>query len=105
LQEILEQQKIPFVGSGSKASRLGMNKVATKQAWEAAICRRRRGTIDRAGAVATAVSAPCVVKAVASGSSIDVYICKTPEQLNAACETILKRNDRHWSKNSFRGPN
>ena len=36
LQEILEQRKLPFVGSGSKASRLGMDKVLTKQAWEKA---------------------------------------------------------------------
>src|SRR3989440_6354337 len=36
LQEILEQRNLPFVGSGSKASRLGMDKVATKQAWESA---------------------------------------------------------------------
>src|SRR5579862_1903343 len=36
LQEILEQRGLAFVGSGSKASRLGMDKVATKQIWEAA---------------------------------------------------------------------
>src|ERR1700733_7524764 len=30
LQEILEHRQIPFVGSGSKASRLGINKVKTK---------------------------------------------------------------------------
>src|SRR5579863_6572646 len=36
LQEILESRGLAFVGSGSKASRLGMDKVATKQAWEAA---------------------------------------------------------------------
>src|ERR1700733_6110701 len=36
LQEILEQRKLPFVGSGSKASRLGMDKVATKEAWQKA---------------------------------------------------------------------
>src|ERR1700683_4064860 len=34
LQEILERRGIPFVGSDSQASRLGMNKVATKQVWE-----------------------------------------------------------------------
>src|SRR3954454_14839952 len=34
LQEILETRGLPFVGSGSKASRLGMNKVTTKKAWE-----------------------------------------------------------------------
>src|SRR3954451_9126749 len=36
LQEILEQRGLAFVGSGSKASRLGMDKAATKRAWEAA---------------------------------------------------------------------
>src|SRR5947208_7033037 len=36
LQEILEQRGLPFVGSGSAASKLGMNKVNTKRAWEAA---------------------------------------------------------------------
>src|SRR5438477_12487132 len=36
LQEILEQRGLPFVGSGSKASRLGMDKVAAKKAWEKA---------------------------------------------------------------------
>src|SRR5215217_7975380 len=35
LQEILERRRLPFVGSGSQASRLGMDKVATKRAWEA----------------------------------------------------------------------
>src|SRR5688572_33207377 len=34
LQEILEQRGLPFVGSGSAASRLGMNKANTKIAWE-----------------------------------------------------------------------
>src|SRR5439155_8330733 len=33
LQEILEARGLPFVGSGSRASRLGMDKVAMKQAW------------------------------------------------------------------------
>ena len=36
LQEILEQRKLKFVGSGSNASRLGMDKVATKEAWQRA---------------------------------------------------------------------
>ena len=36
LQEILESKHLPFVGSSSKASRLGMDKVATKHAWQRA---------------------------------------------------------------------
>src|SRR6184192_3709205 len=33
LQEILERRGIPFVGSSAAASRLGMDKIATKRAW------------------------------------------------------------------------
>src|ERR1051325_1702409 len=36
LQAVLESRGIKFVGSGSAASRLGMNKVETKRAWEKA---------------------------------------------------------------------
>src|SRR6476620_2845594 len=36
LQEILEARGLPFVGSGSKASHIGINKVETKRVWEAA---------------------------------------------------------------------
>lgn len=75
LQEILEQRGLPFVGSGSAASRLGMDKVATKRAWEAA------GLPTPPYRVITSVDTalpeePCVVKAIDSGSSIDVYVFK-----------------------------
>src|ERR1044072_4973980 len=33
LQEILEARNLPFVGSGSKASHIGINKVETKKVW------------------------------------------------------------------------
>src|ERR1700744_2156472 len=36
LQEILESRGLAFVGSGSKASKLGMNKAETKKVWEKA---------------------------------------------------------------------
>src|SRR5438094_2833571 len=73
LQEILEQRKLKFVGSGSKASRLGMDKVATKQAWEGAdlptppYFTQSRTSIEPHGMETLAV--PCVVKAFGSGSS------------------------------------
>src|SRR2546429_8592657 len=34
LQEILEQRHLAFVGSGSKAARLGLNKVEAQRGWE-----------------------------------------------------------------------
>lgn len=99
LQEILEQRGLPFVGSGSKASRLGMDKVKTKQAWEKA------GLPTPPYKVITAADKPfpevpysCVVKAIDSGSSIDVFVCKAPAELPAkaleAMEHVVARHGR-----------
>src|SRR5256714_5962699 len=94
LQEILEHRNLPFVGSGSKASRLGMDKLATKQAWEAAGLPTPRYRVIRRGEPIGDVPQACVVKAIASGSSIDVYVCKaapegTPVRARDAIEKIL----------------
>src|SRR5206468_10032480 len=90
LQEILEQRGIPFVGSGSKASRLGMDKVATKEVWEAA------GLPTPPYRVITAADKPfpeidysCVVKAIDGGSSIDVYVCTAAAELPAQAREAM----------------
>jgi D-alanine-D-alanine ligase len=99
LQEILEQRNLAFVGSGSAASRLGMDKVATKIAWETA------GLTTPPYKVVTAddrntplLKSPCVVKAISSGSSIDVYVCKDPAtcatQAEQAVDTIIAKHGR-----------
>jgi D-alanine-D-alanine ligase len=96
LQELLESRSLPFVGSDSHASRLGMDKVATKRAWEAAELPTPPYVVaisqppDSARA-AGRIEAPCVVKAIASGSSIDVYICRTERQVRDACATLLPK--------------
>src|SRR5207302_5166800 len=97
LQEILEQRQLFFVGSGSKASRLGMHKGDTKIAWEkAGLPTPRWMYVNRSTCNAArgpeGLFAPCVVKAVDSGSSIDVYICKTTEQAAAACKTVVEKH-------------
>ncbi len=90
LQEILETRSLAFVGSGSKASKLGMNKVETKKVWEKA------GLPTPKYAVITdkkvPFSGPCVVKAISSGSSLDVYVCEDP---STAPEAISKVIDKH----------
>ena len=91
LQEILESRSIPFVGSDSAASRLGINKAATKVAWEQA------GLPTPSWALLTLNSMdrlndfemPCIVKALDSGSSIDVYFCRTRESATEAARKIL----------------
>src|SRR5271156_2699168 len=83
LQEILEQRRLRFVGSGSKASRLGMNKVHTKQVWEKAGLPTPAYRVIRRGEPLPSAPTSCVVKAIDSGSSIDVYVCKAPAELPA----------------------
>jgi len=89
LQEILESRGLPFVGSGSAASRLGMNKVNTKRAWEAAGLPTPAYRVIRKGDSYGEVPTSCVVKAISSGSSIDVYVCKAPAESPAAANSAL----------------
>ena len=107
LQEIMEGRGLKFVGSGSKASRLGMDKVATKQAWEKA------GLPTPPYRVITSLEEkipeePCVVKAIASGSSIDVFVCKGsaegPVAARDAVATVLKKHKRALVEKFISGP-
>lgn len=99
LQEILEQRRLPFVGSGSAASRLGMDKVATKRAWEAAgLPTPEYQVVTRDARKTPLIQSPCVVKAISSGSSIDVFVCKNPTTCAAegatAINTLLERHEQ-----------
>src|SRR5206468_11249093 len=67
IQEILEQRGIPFVGSGSVASRIGMNKVATKKLWQRAGLPTPPWEVINRAAPAPTIGAPCVVKPIDSG--------------------------------------
>ena len=68
---------LAFVGSGSAASRLGMNKVDNaKKAWEKAGLPTPAYRVIRRGDAIPEAPGSCVVKAIDSGSSIDVYLCK-----------------------------
>ena len=73
LQAILEARGLAFVGSGSAASRLGMDKVATKQKWIAAGLPTPAFQLLASPTLKT-VSGPCVVKPVSGGSSIDCFL-------------------------------
>jgi len=97
LQEILEQRGIPFVGSGSSASRLGMNKVDTKRVWEAAKLPTPAYRVVKRGDKLPDAPGSCVVKAISSGSSIDVILCKAPAeqpgQAQAAINQLLAKHE------------
>lgn len=110
LQQILEERDLPFVGSGSKASRRGMNKIEAKKIWHEA------GLPSPAYAVLTrefckgrnfqsmGLPSPCVIKAPDSGSSIDVFICKFSEQAEEALAAVLSRHDSALVEQFIDGP-
>ena len=108
LQEILEQRGLPFVGSGSKASRLGMNKVATKKAWEKAGLPTPSYRVIRRGETIGEAPTSCVVKAIESGSSIDVYLCKAsaeqPANVASAIQEVLSRHEEVLVEQFIEGP-
>jgi D-alanine-D-alanine ligase len=106
LQEILEKRGLAFVGSGSRASRLGMDKAAAKQAWhDAGLPTPAWQTIVSGnGSASRSIPAPCVVKAIDSGSSIDVYICKSEPEAADATDKVLKSHGRALVEQFIRGP-
>jgi len=106
LQEILESRGLPFVGSSSRASRLGMDKVKTKQAWESAGLPTPSWRVIESFDPASAPAGPCVVKAPASGSSIDVFVFKSanPNAVRLAIEGILSRHGRALVEQFISGP-
>lgn len=95
LQEVLEARKLKFVGSGSAASRIGIDKALTKEHWHKA------GLPSAPWQIITnprdlAPIGPCVIKALDSGSSIDVFVCKNPATADAdARAAVTKVLDHH----------
>ncbi len=108
LQEILEQRNFPFVGSGSRASRLGMDKVATKKAWETAGLPTPPYFVQTTSGIEphglNDLVIPCVVKAFSSGSSIDVFVCKTREEADRAIHSILTKHGQVLVEKFIAGP-
>src|SRR5690349_15863375 len=110
LQEILEQRGLPFVGSGSKASRLGMDKAEPKRACERAGLPTPPYRVVTRDDPNPGIPEPCVVNAIDSGSSIDVYVCKggaegTPTgQAAKAVEAVLARHGRALVEKFIEGP-
>jgi D-alanine-D-alanine ligase len=108
LQEILEQLGIPFVGSGSNASRLGMDKIATKQAWQKAGLPTPAWKMVSKAQTVPPIPGSCVVKPIDSGSSIDVFVCKAPAESDAqaiaAIEMVVEKYGQALVEKYIDGP-
>ena len=97
LQRILEQRGLPFVGSGEAASRLAMDKAATKSCllehgvptpnWQVVYSHKFKDNWTPA----TGVGYPCVIKPINEGSSVGCRICLNLEQARKHLEEMLPK--------------
>ena len=92
LQTILEDRGLPFVGSGSRASRIGIDKQESKRHWQRVGLPVPRGEL--VSDLAASLEIPCVIKPIDGGSSIDVFLCKTMKEARAGLQTVVEKYGR-----------
>lgn len=83
VQGMLDLLQIPYTHSGVKTSVIGMDKYLTKQIARSLGIKTaadEKTTARKLAAQGTVISLPYVVKPVADGSSVGVFIVKTPEE-------------------------
>jgi D-alanine-D-alanine ligase len=93
LQEILEADGRPYVGSAPAAARLAMDKVATKRAVAEFGVPTPASQELRPGAE-FALACPVVLKPADDGSSVDLRICRSPQEVMRARLELEPRRDR-----------
>lgn len=98
LQEILEADGRPFVGSGSKASALAMDKIATKQVAERLGIPTPPAALLCAPGDACPIAPPLVFKPVDDGSSVDIFICRSRDEADAARAQMHARRTRFMAE-------
>lgn len=98
VQAILESYNIPYNGSDSKASNIGMDKLFTQNFLAeygilspktTLITNELLGSIDL-----TDFPIPCVIKPNQAGSSVGVEVIHNQENLIGALEAVLKHNQQ-----------
>jgi D-alanine-D-alanine ligase len=92
IQQLLEDAKIAYVGSGVQASADAMDKARAKELFSAAGLKVAPGIVVRKGEShpdATSLSYPLFVKPASGGSSRGTHKVKSAEALSAAIEDAL----------------
>lgn len=102
LQERLEAAMVPFVGCGSAASRLGMDKLACKRAVAAAGVVTPEAEVLLPG-LPSRLEPPVVIKPVDDGSSVGVRLCETPRDVVEARQELEPRFKRLMIERLVRG--
>lgn len=102
LQEILQADGRPYVGCGPAGARLAMDKVATKRAIaEFGIPTPRSQELLRG--TEFSLDCPVVLKPSDDGSSVDLRICRSPQDVMRARLEIEPRRERILAEEFIRG--
>ena len=107
VQAELEGRGVPYCGSGVQASRTAMDKVAAKRCLErAGIPTPAFEVVDHSDVAgsATRIGIPAVVKPVASGSSVDITIVRTPRALQSAAAGLIDKYGEALVERYVAGP-
>ncbi len=104
LQILLERASTRFVGSGSRASRLAMDKLATKlEAARLGIPTLSSSLLDPEDTQCP-FEGPVVIKPVADGSSCGLYLCPDESSWAEAITAIRASRDQHPDRVSMIEP-
>jgi D-alanine-D-alanine ligase len=106
IQQLFEDAKIPYVGSGVKASADAMDKAHAKELFAAAGLKVAPGIVLKKGDVlpsAESLSYPVFVKPSSGGSSRGTHKVKTAENLLAAIEDAFLYDDKVLIENAING--
>jgi D-alanine-D-alanine ligase len=102
LQQLLEELRIPYVGSRPKAAFLAMDKLATKTLVNAEGVPTPRSRELMPGDTCD-IEAPLVLKPVDDGSSVDLRICRTPAEVTAARAELHPKRPRLMAESYIKG--
>jgi len=89
LQRELDARRVPYTGEGAQGSEAAFNKLLTKPRLTAAGVPTARYEIVPAGRMPS-LPLPYVIKAPCEGSSVGVFIVKTPEEAVSFVEAAAK---------------
>ena len=107
IQAALDLLGVPYTGSGCLGSAIAMDKDLTKRLVAGKVKTPRWETVtvteENIAQIMERTQLPAVVKPIASGSSIGVYIAKKPGELQKALEASVKLGGRTVIEEYIRG--
>ncbi len=107
LQAILEERRIPYVGSNSAASRLAMDKAASKRRFTDCGIPTPAYKVVHASQINQAVNCwtlPTVLKPVDQGSSVDTMIARDAFGFQSALEQVVRKYGSCLIEEYIKGP-